>query len=706
MSDMSDPSVKAKILIVDDTLVNLRLLSSMLGTSGYSVYEAKDGRTALAEVHNHEPDLILLDIRLPGMDGYEVCRQIKTDETTRHIPVIFVSALDEQTDKVQGFAVGGVDYITKPFQSKEVLARVETHLTLRNLQRQLEAQNLTLQLEISERKRIEVALQQANEELELRVQERTAELVAANQVLNSELQERKRAEEALRKSQKEKERLLVEVRQQEQQVREIMNTVPEGVFLLDESGRIILTNPLAQADLQALAGMKEGDTLTHLGDRTLAEILEPPPKGLWHELKAASRVFEVIARPTAEEAKKQRWVIVLRDVTSEREIQARSQQQERLAAVGQLAAGIAHDFNNILAVILLYTEMALGTPEIPPRLRERLLTITQQSKRASDLIQQILDFSRRTMLERHTMDLLPFLKEQVKLLERTLPENIKIDLGYKPGAFIIDADLTRMQQAIMNLAVNARDAMPEGGKLQITLDHPQTPDGIHCISCGKVQGGDWICISVSDNGNGIDPDYLPHIFEPFFTTKAPGHGTGLGLSQVFGIIEKHEGHIDVQSHYGKGTSFYLYLPSLMIQQSPKAEPELHSFIRGHGETILVAEDEPTTRQALMEGLTLLNYSVICTSDGVEALNQLQQRPGSVDLVLSDVVMPEMGGIALLRALRSGGSSIPVIFMTGHPLQSELDKLLKEGLNAWLMKPPRLRHLATLIAQSLSNGPIP
>jgi two-component system, cell cycle sensor histidine kinase and response regulator CckA len=706
MSDMSDLYGKAKILIVDDTLINLRLLSSMLGNSGYSVYEATDGRSALAEVQTHTPDLILLDIRLPGMDGYEVCRQIKTDETTRHIPVIFVSALDEQTDKVQGFAVGGVDYITKPFQSKEVLARVETHLTLRNLQRQLESQNLKLQLEISERKRIEIALQQANEELEQRVQARTAELVAANQDLNSELQERKRAEAALRKSQKEKERLLVEVRQQEQQVREIMNTVPEGVFLLDESGRIILTNPLAQADLQALTGMKEGDTLTHLGDKTLPEILEPPPKGLWHELKAAARIFEVIARPTAEGAKKQRWVIVLRDVTSEREIQARSQQQERLAAVGQLAAGIAHDFNNILAVILLYTEMALGTPEISARLRERLLTITQQSKRASDLIQQILDFSRRTMLERHPMDMLPFLKEQVKLLERTLPENIKIDLGYKPGAFIIDADLTRMQQAIMNLAVNARDAMPEGGKLQISLDHPKTPEGIHCIACGKVQGGDWVSISVADNGNGIDPEYLPHIFEPFFTTKAPGHGTGLGLSQVFGIIEKHDGHIDVQSHFGKGTTFQLYLPSLMVQPSSKAETELHSFIRGHGETILVAEDEPTTRHALMEGLTLLNYRVICSTDGLEALNQLQQQPGRVDLILSDVVMPEMGGIALFRAIRSGGSPIPIILMTGHPLQNELDNLLKEGLNAWLMKPPRLKHLATLIAQALSNGPIP
>ena len=144
MDELGDQSSKAKILIVDDTLINLRLLSSMLGTSGYVVYEASDGRTALEAVRTHQPDLILLDIRLPGMDGYEVCRQIKVDEATRNIPVIFVSALDEQTDKVQGFAVGGVDYITKPFQSKEVLARVETHLTLRNLQRQSESQNLKL----------------------------------------------------------------------------------------------------------------------------------------------------------------------------------------------------------------------------------------------------------------------------------------------------------------------------------------------------------------------------------------------------------------------------------------------------------------------------------------------------------------------------------------------------------------------------------
>jgi len=702
MSNLIGLTNKARILIVDDTPANLRLLSSMLVASGYTVQETPDGHTALNEVSAHPPDLILLDIRLPGMDGYEVCRQLKSADASRNIPVIFVSALDEQTDKVQGFAVGGVDYITKPFQAKEVLARVETHLTLRNLQRQIESQNVKLQVEISERKRIEAALQLANEELEQRVEERTAELVTANLVLNNELQERKRAEQALRASQQEKERLLVEVRQQEQQVREIMNTVPEGVFVLDEGGRIILANPLAQLDLQELAGMKEGDTLTHLGDKSLLEILEPPPQGLWHELKAAPRIFEVIARPTVGEPEDQRWVTVLRDVTSEREIQARNQQQERLAAVGQLAAGIAHDFNNILAVILLYTEMALGEPEVSTRLRERLLTITQQSKRASDLIQQILDFSRRTMLERHPMDLLPFLKEQVKLLERTLPENIKIELDYSPGDFVIDADLTRMQQAIMNLAVNARDAMPEGGRLQIHIHHPPTTADIHCIACGEVHSGDWICISVNDNGNGIDPDYLPHIFEPFFTTKAPGRGAGLGLSQVFGIIEKHEGHIDVHSAIEQGTTFDLYLPALMAKHIPKIEPDLPVLVRGAGQTILVAEDEPVTRQALMEGLTLLNYQVVCTADGLEALNYLRENPGGVDLVLSDVVMPEMGGIALLRAIRSSGWTAPVIFMTGHPLQNELDTLLAEGLNAWLMKPPRLKHLATLIAQSLSK----
>jgi two-component system, cell cycle sensor histidine kinase and response regulator CckA len=692
MTDLTSDN-KGNVLIVDDTLPNLRLLSIMLSSNGYQVREAMDGPSALEEVLTHPPELILLDIRMPGMDGYEVCQRLKADEITRNIPVIFVSALDEQTEKVQGFAVGGVDYITKPFQVKEVLARLETHLTLRRLQRQLEAQNTQLHQEISDRIRAEQALQAAKEALEARVQERTAELAAANLSLNNELQERKRGEV-------ERERLLVQVRKQAQQVREIMNTVPEGVLLLDADGRVMMANPVAQGDLLALAQARVGDQLSCLGDRKMAELLAPPPRGLWHEIQVETRTYEVISRPVAEEAEAQRWVMVIRDVTREREIQRRLQQQDRLAAVGQMAAGIAHDFNNILAVILLYAEMVLNLPDLSPRVRERMLIIAQQCRRASELIQQILDFSRKSVLERQAMDLLPFLKEQVKMLERTLPENIKIALDASPDQYIVEADPTRMQQAIMNLAVNARDAMPDGGSLTIRAFYANGDASFQCVTCGQVTEGNWICVEVKDNGMGIPQKDLPYIFEPFYTTKEPGKGTGLGLAQVYGIAKSHEGHINVSSSIGDGSAFTIYLPALPSQRPKFPNTEPFMLVRGDGQTLLVVEDETATRQALKDGLTLINYQVVVASDGAQALSYLSEHPDEIKLVLSDVVMPEMGGIELLRAIREQGLKIPVVLMTGHPLQEEIAGLKNVGLTAWMQKPPRLKQLSHIIAQAL------
>ena len=692
MSELSSDN-RGDVLIVDDTLSNLRLLSIILTSNGYHVMEAKDGASALAEARSHPPDMILLDIRMPGMDGYEVCQQLKADESTCDIPVIFVSALDEQTEKVQGFAVGGVDYITKPFQVKEVLARLETHLTLRRLQRLREAQNTQLQQEIADRIRAEQALQAAKEVLEARVKERTAELAAANLSLNTELQERKRGEA-------EREQLLVQVRKQAQQVREIMNTVPEGVVLLDTDGQIILANPVAQGHLLAMANASVGDRLTHLGEQKISELLTTPTKGLWHEIQNDSRTYEVIARPMTEEAEAQRWVMVMREVTKEREIQRRMQQQDRLAAVGQMAAGIAHDFNNILAVILLYAEMVVNLPDLNQRVRERMLIIAQQCRRASELIQQILDFSRKSVLERQPMDLLPFLKEQVKMLERTLPENIKITLDADPDQYIVEADPTRMQQAILNLAVNARDAMPDGGNLLIRASSIKGGTGFHCVTCGQVTDGDWICIAVQDSGMGILQKDLAYIFEPFYTTKEPGKGTGLGLAQVYGIAKSHDGHVNVNSSFGEGSTFAIYLPAIPSQRPKFPSTEPFMLVRGAGETLLVVEDEMATRQALKDGLTLINYHVIAAMNGVQALSYLDEHPLEVKLVVSDVVMPEMGGIELLRAVRGQGSQIPVILMTGHPLQEEISGLQDLGLTAWIQKPPRLKHLSHVIAQAL------
>ena len=331
-----------------------------------------------------------------------------------------------------------------------------------------------------------------------------------------------------------------------------------------------------------------------------------------------------------------------------------------MAAVGQLAAGIAHDFNNILAVIILYSDMALGMPDLTPLLRERIMAISQQSKRAKDLIQQILDFSRRTMLERRPIDLLPFLKEQVKLLKRTLPENIRIELGAETTSYVVNADPTRVQQAIMNLAVNAHDAMPDGGRLTIHLDRRDPYERIIVWLVDGSQKAIGSEFQISDTGAGISPEVLPHIFEPFFTTKSHGLGTGLGLSQVFGIVETHNGHMNVHSSHKTGTTFALFLPALQARKYIEYATDPSSFIRGNRQMILVVEDEPATCQALSDSLSLMNYQVTCTSNGTEAMAYLNAHSGDVALVLSDVVMPQMGGIALLQAIRQSGINIPVI----------------------------------------------
>ncbi|TET51545.1 MAG: PAS domain S-box protein, partial [Anaerolineales bacterium] len=362
-----------------------------------------------------------------------------------------------------------------------------------------------------------------------------------------------------RQAEEERERLLAQIQEQARRVRQIVDTVPEGVVLLDPNGQIMLANPMGEDNLRVLAGVEIGDELVHVGDRTLGDVLEPPPHGLWHEATIDDRSFQVAARPLELEAATGGWVLVIRDVTRERQIEKHLQQQERLAAVGRLAAGVAHDFNNIMSTVVLYSQMTAQEEETSERVRGRMQTINEQAEHATQLIQQILDFSRRTVLERHRIDLGSFLEQQIGLLKRTLPENIEIELARGTGEYVVDADSTRIQQVIMNLALNARDAMPEGGALRIGLDNLRFRRE-KAAPLPEMEPGKWVVLSVADTGTGIAPDLLPHIFEPFFTTKAP-LGSGLGLSQVHGIVAQHDGHISVDSRPGEGATFTIYFPA-------------------------------------------------------------------------------------------------------------------------------------------------
>jgi PAS domain S-box-containing protein len=511
-----------------------------------------------------------------------------------------------------------------------------------------------------------------------------------------DITERKMAEQ-------ERNRLTEHIREQAAEMEQILETVPAGVVLLDAQGVIQQANPVAAEDLMMLAKARVGDRLTRLGNRPLVEILSPPPTGLWHEIGNRNKVYEVIARPMEEGSEDGYWVLVINDVTRDREIRKQLQQQGQLAAVGQLAAGIAHDFNNIIAIIGLYAELGLSAPDLDQKIADRFEMIEQQADRAAQLTQQIMDFSRSSVLQRQPMDLCEFFEEFGQLIQQTLPPAIEIEMFNEADRCSVNADPTRLQQALLNLVLNARDAMRSqgGGTIQLSMARLDLTESVQCITCGQITSGDWLRIQVKDTGSGIEPDVLTHIFEPFFTTKDVGQGTGLGLAQVYGIVKQHDGHINVESTLGEGTTFSIFLPISNLDPVVLESYEGMGRVFGRGEKILVVEDSPVLRSALIETLQLLNYQVVEAENGKEALERLDTYP-DIDLVLSDLVMPVMSGQAMFREIQKREYSIPIIMLSGHPMESEMARLKLEGLAGWLLKPPTTDHLAHLVAAVLKG----
>ncbi len=500
----------------------------------------------------------------------------------------------------------------------------------------------------------------------------------------TDISERKQAET-------EREEIFQQLQEQTQRLQQIMDTVSDGMLLLDADKQILLANPVAESYLATLASVKTDGRLRMLAHRPIEEVLTPPTQELWHEIETANRIFEVTAKPLLNKENPAGWTLVLRDVTREREMQKRLQQQERLAAVGQLAAGIAHDFNNIMAVIILYGDL-LRRSMSSSQEKERVNTIMQQANRAADLIDQLLDFSRRAVFERRPMDMVPFLKEQVKLYERTLPDNIDVRLQYSADDHTINADPTRIQQVIMNLVVNARDAMPQGGQLLLSLEHLSfSKEELPVPTMGT---GEWIRLDVRDTGSGMSEEVRSHLFEPFFTTKEPGAGSGLGLAQVYGIVKQHEGEITVTTEVGEGTTFHIYLPAFAspIKETWAWQKE-DALPQGQQELVLVVEDNEATRGALVSSLDLLNYQTLEARNGAEALHLLTHRD-DVDLVLTDMIMREMSGIDLLRAMEKQHINLPVILLSGHPRDQNIEDVetLKVSYT-WLSKPVALEKLA-------------
>ena len=489
---------------------------------------------------------------------------------------------------------------------------------------------------------------------------------------------------------------------QQKQLESLMEYLPVGILLFDSDLNLLVGNPFGREILSVLNSGKRDAAPISFGPYSLIDLIDHHEDPLPIEITLDGPPRRVFAAQTRQiGGERQQWIVTIREITQERENQERIQSQERLATVGQLAAGIAHDFNNIMAAILVYTDLLHQDPNIMAASREKLTIIQQQVQRAASLIRQILDFSRRSVMEQSSLDLLPFIKELDKMLGRVLPETIRLKLNYKPGAYWVNADPTRLQQVFMNLAINAKDAMPDGGQLTFELDPFQLAAG-RAAPAPDMPAGEWVRISVSDTGVGIPPDVQPHIFDPFFTTKPVGQGTGLGLAQVYGIIKQHDGYIDVKSQPKAGTTFHIYLPALNKQRDDSRKDEPQVQMRGSGETVLVVEDNEATREALRALLEAQNYHVISAMNGVEALELFAQTTESIILIVSDVVMPQMGGMTLYRTLRERQPNLKILFITGHPMEVENQTQLEKGTVHWLQKPFSVREFNQAVRTLLQD----
>ncbi len=393
--------------------------------------------------------------------------------------------------------------------------------------------------------------------------------------------------------------------------------------------------------------------------------------------------------------------VVARDITESKRVQEQIQERERLAAVGQLAAGIAHDFNNILTGIVGYAQLLQMDANVAEFIKDDLKQVEAGGHRAANLIRQILDFSRKSIIQRQSLDLVSFLKETIKFLERTIPESIHITLEMTPGEYLVSADPTQINQVLTNLAVNAKDAMPEGGELKFRLStFTLAPDERPPLP--EIPPGEWIVLSVLDTGSGIPPEIKEHIFEPFATTKNPGEGTGLGLAQVHGIVKQHDGFIDVESSAEEGTTFIIYLPALYVEkETPEEEEGSEELLLGQGETILVVEDESSVLATIRDMLEQAGYRVLTATNGQEGVGMYDRHKNEIALVLADMVMPVMGGVELFHVLKAQNPDVKVVVISGYPLGEEAEEFLSQGIVGWMQKPVDFSKLVRMVHETLT-----
>jgi two-component system, cell cycle sensor histidine kinase and response regulator CckA len=505
------------------------------------------------------------------------------------------------------------------------------------------------------------------------------------------------------------------LRRSEKNFRSLVTHAPYGICRCDSEGQLLDANPA----LRSMLGYSSSEDLVgrHLGGLyadthqwfELADHLRSPIpfQGLiaeWVRTDGRATVVRVSGRAVTNGGKGKTFELFAEDVTEQRALQQQLLQSQKMEAVGRLAGGIAHDFNNLLMVISGYSEFLLERLGPEPTLRAPAQEISNAAGRASSLTRQLLAFSRKQMLAPKILDLNGVVTENLKMLTRVIGEDIDLVMVPTPGLGTVRADAGQIEQVIMNLAVNARDAMPAGGKLTIETSNVSL-DEEYARFHAPLKPGNYVILAISDTGAGMDSETQSHIFEPFFTTKGV-RGTGLGLSTVYGIVKQSGGYIWVNSEPDKGTTFKIYLPRVSDITEPLAQvaaPAESNAVRGT-ETILVVEDEPNLRYLARQFLEKQGYRVIEAADGAAAMQIVVAHEGTIHLLLTDVIMPGMNGRELAQRIVEIRPNTKVLYMSGYT-ENVIGRngTLDAGIRL-LQKPFTLRELKVMVREVLDSTP--